>query len=175
MKFYTNIFEIIIAIFTFLSIIILGSYFYELINPVPTENNPFEVYNNNQGIIVISLFNFILRIIFITCFLLLAFEKIKPKRNILIVYIFSALTIGFLQWYELYYGSTFYYGEVRDKQGLTFPMLSSLMVTLIIWKINYSRTEKSNLALKLLLTILINSGLYFLWTEVYEVWNLWQS
>ena len=90
-------------------------------------------------------------------------------------YIFSALTIGFLQWYELYYGSTFYYGEVRDKQGLMFPLLASLMVTLTIWKLNYSKTVNRNLTIKLTLTGIINVGLYLLWKQVYETWNLWQS
>ena len=174
MKFNTNIFEIIIVILTFLSLIILSQYFYELINPNLNQENPFKIYNNNQGIIYVSIFSFISRIAFIICFFLLAIDKLKSK-NIFIVYIFSALTIGFLQWYELYYGSTFYYGEIRDKQGLTFPFLSSLMVVLIIWKINYTKPEKSNLLMKFLLTVIINSGLYFLWTQVYEPWKLWQS
>jgi len=106
---------------------------------------------------------------------MLAYNKFRQDKKILTVYIFSALTIGFLQWYELYYGSTFYYGEVRDKQGIMFPLLASFMVTLTIWKINYSKTEIRNLTIKLILTGIINGGLYFLWTQVYESWNLWQS
>ncbi len=90
-------------------------------------------------------------------------------------YLFSALTTGFLQWFELYLGSTFYYGEVRDKQGLMFPVLASFMVTLVVWKINYSKTESRNLIIRLVLTGVINVGLYILWGQVYEPWNLWQS
>jgi hypothetical protein len=173
--FRTNIFETALAILTFLSIVGLCFYFYDLNNSNTTQDNPFQTFDNNPGIIKISIASLFARSIFIICFLLLALDKIKQNKNILTVYIFSALTIGFLQWYELYYGSTFYYGEVRDKQGLTFPLLASLMVTFVTWKINYSKTENRNLTIKLILTGIINIGLYILWTKVYEPWNLWQS
>ena len=107
--------------------------------------------------------------------MLLGLDKFKQSNKVLTVYIFTALFIGFLQWYELYFGSTFYYGEVRDKQGLMFPILASLMVTLAIWKINYSKTEIRDLSIKLTLSAIINVGLYILWIQVYESWNLWQS
>jgi uncharacterized protein YxeA len=174
-KFKTNIFETILAILTLLSIVGLCFYFYDLKNPNSNQDNPFTTFDNNPGIIKLSFASLATRTIFIICFLLLAIDKFKQDNKILIVYILTALTIGFLQWYELYYGSTFYYGEVRDKQGLMFPLLASFMATLAIWKINYSKTEQRNLTIKLILTGLINVGLYFLWTQVYEPWNLWQS
>ncbi len=174
-QFRTNIFEIALATLTFLSIVGLCFYFYDLNNPNPTQDNPFKTFDNSPGIIKISIASLFVRSIFIICFLLLALDKFRRNKKLLTVYIFSALTIGFLQWYELYYGSTFYYGEVRDKQGFMFPLLASFMVTLVIWKINYSKTENRNLTIKLILTGVINIGLYFLWTQVYEPWNLWQS
>lgn len=174
-KFKTNIFETALAILTLLSIAGLCIYFYELKYPNPTQDNPFKTFDNNPGIIKLSFASLAMRAIFIICFLLLANDKFKQKKRILVVYILTALTIVFLQWYELYYGSTFYYGEVRDKQGLMFPLLSSFMATLAIWKINYSKSEQRNLTIKLILTGSINVGLYFLWTQVYEPWNLWQS
>jgi len=174
-QFKTNIFETALATLTFLSIVGLCFYFYDLNNPNPTQDNPFKTFDNNPGIIKIYIASLIMRIVFIVSFLLLAFDKFKQDKKILTVYLFSALTIGFLQWYELYFGSTFYYGEVRDKQGLMFPVLASFMVTLVVWKINYSQTESSNLIIKLILTGVINVGLYILWGQVYEPWNLWQS
>lgn len=174
-KFKTNIFEAVLAFLTLLSVVGLCLYFYHLQNPNYIQDNPFKEFDNNAGIIKISIASLITRTIFITCFLLLAFDKFKQNKKILVVYIFSALATGFLQWYELYYGSTFYYGEVRDKQGLMFPVLASFMVTLAIWKISYSKTENRNLTIKLILTGLINVGLYLLWTQVYEPWSLWQS
>ncbi|QHT71369.1 hypothetical protein GXP67_34290 [Rhodocytophaga rosea] len=174
-KFKTNIFETALAVLTLLSIVGLCFYFYELINPDPTQDNPFKTFDNNPGIIKISIASLIARTIFIICFCYLVVDKFKQDNKIITVYLFIALTIGFLQWYELYYGSTFYYGEVRDKQGLRFPLLASFMVTLAIWRINYTKTQNRNLIIKLVLTGLINFGLYFLWTQVNEPWNLWQS
>jgi hypothetical protein len=155
--------------------VILCIYFYDIINPNPQQDNPFKTFDNNPGIIKISIASLVARIIFILCFFLLAVDKLKNDKKILTLYIVCALAIAFLQWFELYYGSTFYYGEVRDKQGLMFPLLASFMVTLAIWKINYSKTGNRNLIIKLILTGVINVGLYFLWTQVYEPWNLWQS
>jgi hypothetical protein len=106
---------------------------------------------------------------------LLCFEKLKRKVIFLALYLSSALIIAVLQWYELYYGSTFYYGEVRDKQGLGFPVLSSCMVTLIIWKINYSKNQDRDLTIKFLLTGIVNLALYQFYGQVYEPWNLGQS
>lgn len=174
-KFKTNIFETVLAILTLLSIVGLCFYFYELRNSNPTEDNPFKMFDNNSGIINISIASLVSRSIFLSCFLLLAFDKFRHNKKILTAYITSALTIAFLQWYELYYGSTFYYGEVRDKQGLMFPIFASLMVTMTVWRINYTKVKNHNLKLKLILTGLINVGLYVLWTKVYEPWNLWQS
>jgi hypothetical protein len=174
-KFKVNIFEVVLVILTLFSVVILCIYFYDIINPNPQQDNPFKTFDNNPGIIKISIASLVARIIFILCFFLLAVDKLKNDKKILTLYIVCALAIAFLQWFELYYGSTFYYGEVRDKQGLMFPLLASFMVTLAIWKINYSKTGNRNLIIKLILTGVINVGLYFLWTQVYEPWNLWQS
>ena len=174
-KFKANIFEAVLAALTLLSVFGLCFYFYDLQNQNPTQGNPFKEFDNYPGIIKISIASLATRTIFIICFLLLAFDKFKHDKKILTIYVLSALTIGFLQWYELNYGSTFYYGEVRDKQGLMFPLFASFMATLAIWKINYSKTGNSDLAIKLILTGIINIGLYILWLQVYEPWNLWQS
>ena len=174
-KFKANIFETVLASLTLLSLIGLGFYFYDLKNPDTTQDNPFKTYDTNAVIINISISSFISRTIFLITFILLSLETYKDKKVIKIVYLSSALTIGFLQWCELYYGSTFYYGEVRDKQGLMFPILASFMATLVIWKINYSTQDNRNLTIKLIVTGLVNIALYFLWTKVYEPWNLGQS
>ena len=171
-KFKTNIFETALALLTLLSIVGLSIYFYNLDNTDSLHDNPFKRFDNNPGIINISIASLISRIIFIICFLLLGFDKFRLDRKILTAYIITALIIAFLQWFELYYGSTFYYGEVRDKQGIMFPILASFMVTLAIWKINYSMEENLNLTLRLILTGVINVALFFLWTQLNEQWNL---
>jgi hypothetical protein len=170
-----NIFDTVTAILTLLSIIGLGLYFYELAYPDLTQEDPFRMFNSNGGIIKISIASIISRLVFFVFFLILSTRAYQDNILAKFVYVTSALVIGFLQWYELYYGSTFYYGEVRDKQGLMFPALSSLMVTLVIWKINYSKFTNRNLTIKIVMTGLINLGLYMFWKLVSESWNLWQS
>jgi hypothetical protein len=170
-----NIFDTVTAILTLVSIIGLGLYFYELAYPDLTQQDPFRMFNSNAGIIKISIASIISRLVFFVFFLILSTHAYQDNIAAKLVYVTSALVIGFLQWYELYYGSTFYYGEVRDKQGLMFPALSSLMVTLVIWKINYSKFTKRNLIIKIVMTGLINLGLYMFWKLVSESWNLWQS
>lgn len=175
MNFKANIFETVLAVITLLSTIGLVFYFYSLVSPSLTEDNPFKEFDFNSGIIKISISAFVVRIVFLSSFVLLYSKGLENSRKILTVYLLSALLIGFLQWFELYYGSTFYYGEVRDKQGLMFPVLASLMVTLVLWKINYFRVGNEVTTIKVILSLLVNASLYFLWIQVSEPWNLLQS
>ena len=174
-KMKTDIFETGVFFLISLSVIGLGFYFYDILFLAPTEDNPFFIYNANPGIINNTIASITCRVVFIILFLALSTESYNDSVVVKSLYLLSALVIGFLQWYELYYGSTFYYGEVRDKQGLMFPWLASLLVTLVIWKINYSKANPRNVMVKIILTVLINVGLFFLWRQVYEPWNLWQS
>lgn len=169
----TNILEAGLAIIVLLSIAAPVIYFYDLTHPTP--DSPFSTYNTHSGIIRLSIASMMARMTFTVCFFLLTLETYKQNSKILIIYLLSALLIGFLQWFELYYGSTFYYGEVRDKQGLTFPILASLLATFVIWKVNYTSAENRNRMIKVVLTAIVNTGLCFLWTQVYEHWNLGQS
>lgn len=174
-KYKSNILETSLACLILISIVGLGFYFYELAFPNPKDFNPFKTYDHNFGIIKISFASLTSKIIFLSCFILLAHKDRKNHRMIKAVYLKSALAIGFLQWYELYYGSTFYYGEVRDKQGITFPVMASFMVSLVIWKLRFARLNNYDFTIKLILTVTINLGLYLLWTHLYEPWNLFQS
>jgi len=165
----------VIATLTLISVVGHCYYFFNLNYNNSRIENPYFTYDNNIGIIAISIALFVLKLIFLSVFLPIAFDKFLQEKYALAIYIFSALSIAILQWYELYYGSTFYYGEVRDKQGLSFPFLASFMVTLSLWKIYYSKSEIINFMIKIIFTIVINIALYFLWTQVYKSWNLWQS
>lgn len=171
----TNIFEKAIVILTVISLIILGTEYYEITNPDKNYGNPFQDYYNNSGIIKILISYSILKLLFITCFLIIQFKTYEKLEIIKRIYLIIAILIGILNWFELYYGSTFYYGEVRDKQGLMFPIYASLMFTLVIFKVNYSKKENVNFILKIILAIILNSSLILFWEKVYEKWNLWQS
>lgn len=174
-KFKFTGYEILLAFLMFLTVIGIGLYFYDITFLNLQSDNPFKDYDNNSGIITISIVSLLCALSFLVCFFVLAYEKYRNNKTILSVYLIAALLFAFLQWFQLYYGSTFYYGEVRDKQGLNFPLFASLLVTLVIWKVNYTSSKKHNYNLKVLLTALVNGGLYFLWTQVYELWNLGQS
>lgn len=169
----SNIFETALAFLVLLAVV------FSIINLIEIDGepigNPFAQYYSNPVIRIIQILEFISYSCFLLLFTLLCFDKYRKNLAVLIGYLTSAFAIAALQWYELYYGSTFYYGEVRDKQGLGFPVFSSFMVTLKIWKINYSKNRDVDLTVKLVLTGIINFSLYQLYGQVYESWKLWQS
>ncbi|WP_187263969.1 hypothetical protein [Pontibacter beigongshangensis] len=171
----STIFETALALLVPFAIIL------SVINYIPIEgletavSDPFADYYSNPGIRRIHCFKTIAWFSFLLFFTLQCFDKYRKNTAVLTTYLTSAFAIAALQWFELYFGSTFYYGEVRDKQGLGFPVLSSFMVTLVIWKINYSTNRDIDLTIKLILTGVINFSLYQLYLQVYEPWKLWQS
>lgn len=164
-----------------LALIVFVAFAFSIISQIELNNadlnagNPFADYYSNTGIVAISWGQICSYFIFCLSFIFLCLKKYKMKRWVPTLYLLSALFIGFLHWFELYYGSTFYYGEVRDKQGLGFPFLSSFMVSLIIWRFKYSTKIDKDLHFKFILTAVINIGLFELYALVYEPWNLWQS
>lgn len=174
-KFKPSIFEWLLAIINLINIIGLCFYFFKLNASTPPRNELLHTYNNNSGIIKISIASMVSKLIFLGCLYILFLNKLTHYSKTLKVYIISAISIAFLEWYELYYSSTFYDGEVRDKQGLMFPFLASLMATLAIVRITYSKDKKHNLLAKGVLSVILNIGLYILWKMVFEKWDLWQS
>ena len=142
--------------------------------------NPYYDYFQNTGIKIIYVVNFI----FNTSLIILIFIKIKKitfsKTDYLIdtILILSILLI----WFELWYGSTFYYGEVRDKQGLpfgvnNFGLLGSILFfTYLILRIKInSDSVKKILLLKLTLFVSAILLQVILINNLEESWKLWQS
>ncbi|WP_188934689.1 hypothetical protein [Dyadobacter endophyticus] len=167
--------EILVGVWIMLTILLIAS---DLLSLPDTDfrGDPFYAYRHNPVIINISIASLVFRLAFVG---LLIYSNIKPHhqkgKTPWYAFFISGFAAAFLQWYELYYGSTFYYGEVRDKQGLMFPLLASFIATLMIWKFPAPINEQRNLIWKLILTALVNIGLYILWLNVYEPWNLFQS
>ena len=99
-------------------------------------------YTSNQVISYIYRLSIILDVLLIT---LILFRVIFTNNNNLIIRIFLnvllitvCVILIFLIWYEFYYGSTFYYGEIRDKQGLPFStnnfgIIGSLVFTFLLF------------------------------------------
>lgn len=166
--------ELILIFWILLTIIIIAFDLIDL-SEVNVQDDPFDTYKRNPGIVRINIISLLSRSVFWSSLVFLSYKPQYKGKFLLCIFLLSGLTSAFLQWYELYYGSTFYYGEVRDKQGLAFPLLGLFIVTLMIWECSFSSNEDWDQWMKMVLTALVNLGLYVLWLNVAEPWNLIQS
>jgi hypothetical protein len=116
-----KIYEIIILVASL--IFILYNYFVVLEARLLWQNtsladSPYSEYYQNNIIYIITIttnfLNFFNIILILTNFF--KFKKFKFKRYLII----SCLLLSLLPWLEIWYGSTFYYGEIRDKKGIPF-------------------------------------------------------
>ena len=172
MELRTRIADIALGSAVVLTLLTLSVYFSELFQS--DGSNPFRQYNENEGIIQISglkLFTAVLTLLFLTG---QPFLKMY-SRTMTVVLVIGAITIGLLTWTELWYGSTFYYGEVRDKQGVGFPFLTLIFFVYPIWKVQFKSDKLNSWKTKTIATVLIVIGAYLFFGEVEEPWKLWQS
>jgi hypothetical protein len=95
---------------------------------------------------------------------------------------FLALAGAILTWLELWYGSTFYYGEVRDKQGLPFtinnggPLGSFAFVTYVLWALPLANSRRvPALVTKGIATLILLLAHWLIFRLVEEPWRVWQS
>lgn len=93
--------------------------------------------------------------------------------------VFLALAGAALTWLELWYGSTFYYGEVRDKQGLPIGvnnggLLGSIVfLTFVIWHVRPTgRRGVLGLSFRILASIALIAGHILVVRLVAEPWRL---
>ncbi len=85
----------------------------------------------------------------------------------IIPFLGAILIVGLLQWIEMWYGSTFYYGEVRDKQGLGFPLASLLLMSYV--GSNFFR-GKIKMTIGLISILLIHVIIFYL---IKDQWRLY--
>ena len=161
-----------------LAIIGLAFYYWNIALPngnLGTKDyDPFYDYNSNKGIVLINTINLVL------CLSISIIGIIWIRKNqINYRWIYAIFTLCLLtalnRWIELWYGSTFYYGEIRDKQGLGFPWLSLLLIFYIIWRFHFELDTKKRIIIKAIISILTTGILYGFYRMIYEKWNLWQS
>jgi hypothetical protein len=169
--------DLIIGIVGILTILGLFFYIDELTSPggYGPGLNPYFKYNQNPGIIIIS---FIKLLCCLTLVSTLAYWKIKKQttgKKLVLLLSISSIIIGLLTWTELWYGSTFYYGELRDKSGISFPILSVLFIAYPLWNFRLIKNIKTDIIFKFVLTVIIFIGLYILYKEMEVPWNLYQS
>ena len=132
---------------------------------------PYFKYYQNSGILYINLTSFLIDILI---FIFLLFKLIAhSQKNI---GLFCCLIIGsFLTWLELWYGSTFYYGEVRDKQGLPFTTNNFGIVGSIIFStyflLNMEKLKNQKVLIQIIF-IIFNVIIHLLVAEILkEPWN----
>lgn len=129
--------------------------------------DPFEMYYSNKGIVAI----FTIRILL---WISVAFLGTKwiIKRTINTIHLWTFLSLIFIvaifEWVELWFGSTFYYGEVRDKQGFGVPLLSILLQVYICYKI-VKENKLKRIGL-IIVAIVLNFGVFSI---VHKNWNLY--
>jgi hypothetical protein len=137
---------------------------------VNDEKHLFSKYISNPGIVKLEILRNVTTIIILLCIV----SKLRNANNGKIITItIISLILGILPWLELWYGSTFYYGEMRDKQGLGFPYLPTLYLLYPIW-INKKEITKPTI-FKIATSLGILIFLIIFYNLVYEPWNLWQS
>ena len=84
--------------------------------------HPYHRYMENSTIRYVYLIAIVVDIFLLLSILTYLFNFSKQRLDKIVnwVMLCSCIVIFALVFFELYFGSTFYYGEVRDKQGLPF-------------------------------------------------------
>lgn len=167
----SKIIDISILILSILVFFSSAFYFSELYSiKVNDEKHLFSKYIENPGILKLE----ILRMAAAIVIAVLIVSKLKSSTNgkVTAIIILSVI-LGILPWLELRHGSTFYYGEMRDKHGLGFPYLPTLYFLYPIW---ICKKEISKITIsKILISVGILICLIIFYNLVYEPWKLWQS
>ncbi len=141
-------------------------------------------YYENDIVRVVYLISVFLQTVIFLNSLTLAVNYRKKANSILILLIqLSSLIILFLVWFELYYGSTFYYGEVRDKQALFYnanalgifgaSVLLTYAFTLMKWFQN--KVSNGKIFYAIFSFIIIIGIQYIIYHLLEDKWRLWSS
>ena len=99
-------------------------------------SDPYIEYYQNIVISKIQIVACVVDLVILVLILAKLKKYQEPSLSNLLA-LFLVLSI-FLIWFELWYGSTFYYGEVRDKQGLpltlnNFGAIGSIIFTFVFF------------------------------------------
>lgn len=170
MRLKIKILDYVMIIISVITIIGLLIYFIAALTPngeYGTKNyDPFHDYYTNIGIVCLMVLRLIL---FLSIFIIGIIWVRKKEISIRVINIIlvAVISLAIMDWFELWYGSTFYYGEVRDKQGLGFPIFSLL---LILYGLSKIRLPKNMYRTGLMIGMIL---IYFwLYNLVKEPWIL---
>jgi hypothetical protein len=144
-------------------------------------SGPYEEYYRNPGVHTILNAAFAVDTTIATTILLWAL--FSSRQSVFLSVLLALVVVGaLLTWTELWYGSTFSYGEVRDKQGLPFDVNnggafgSFVFLTYLVYRIpvpkRFQTTRRLCLPIAVGLVVLLH---LLFWRAVYGPWKLWQS
>lgn len=150
-------------------------------------HEPYLVYFSNP--VISSIYSYSLFLNFIALGILLYRVIYYPSGGLYILLVIILLIILsvqiFLIWYELYFGSTFSYGEVRDKQGLpifglnNMGFVGSIFLFLLLFNTIFERwfhQKKLRLFLgNVILALLLISAHVILYFNLKDSWKIWSS
>ena len=170
--------DVVVIIVSLLKVIGLTLYFWGISIPNgkygELDFNPFYDYNTNLGIILINTINTILWLGILTIGVFWMKKRSINYKFIYLIFCFCGL-LAIIRWIEIWYGSTFYYGEIRDKQGLYFPLFSLFLTFYPIWRYKIELINKKQILFKSIASILILLSFIIIYMTKFEAWNLWQS
>src|SRR4051794_32758018 len=164
-----------------LAVILLVLGFLTFPYAVTSHDNPYVDYDANAGIRVIIGTAFAIDGAMFVWIVVCAIRRSWSHASQLTLVVLCAAAIALI-WLELWWGSTFYYGEVRDKQGLPYGInnagaLGSLIfATYIVWRLRFGSATGTRLAVYRAGATLAVFGLQrvaLAWLE--GPWKLWQS
>jgi hypothetical protein len=121
--------------------------------------------------------------IIIGLMILLLNEKYKHNKVIINILLCVLITCVLLIFGELYYGSTFYYGEIRDKQGLpflinNFGLFGSVIFLSFVTNFFIGKSairKKNKIVLNMILFVLISFFHFLLYKLLAVSWRMLSS
>lgn len=136
-------------------------------------DDPYVKYYQNN---IISKIQLIAVFIDSIIFALVLFKVAGFTNNIFSIGLMSLLLLAvFLIWFELWYGSTFYYGEVRDKQVLPLALnnigIVGSILFLVYYVINIQVFKKLRTISKISILIILIFGHWILVKILETPWN----
>ena len=146
----------------------------------PNYVDPYAKYNANPGIRALNLAATALDATIVIMVAVGAIRRFLPAAHRFVLMLLSVFAAVFT-WVELWYGSTFYYGEVRDKQGLPFgvnnggALGSFIFLSYVVWTISLPDTRVPRVVVRVGATIALLAAHALVLQSVEEPWKLWQS
>ena len=168
----------------FKMLILICFYFFGLINLTclfPGEIRPEYLYMQNDTIRLIYIFAVLLDFIIVVIIALQYYPSfsLRTKKWLKIITVVLCLISIFFIHFEIYYGSTFYYGEIRDKQGIisfnNLGYIGSFIICLYLGAILYfSKINKIIFKVIYIISILFFDIVIHLvfYNIVKALWNL---